>query len=85
MSTPSTRWNLVVSSQTDKALRKFLAAAGAGKKGDISRFVEDAVNTYISDAIRKAAIKRNTGMEADHFDRMIKEAKEWAMLRKGKC
>ena len=37
-----TRWSLVVSDDTDKALRAFLALHG-GKKGDISRFVEGAV------------------------------------------
>ena len=82
MSEPTTRWNLVVSPKTDKALRKFLAAAGAGRKGDISRFVEDAVLSYINDAVRQATIKKRTGMEADEFDRMIEQAKEWAALRK---
>jgi hypothetical protein len=40
MSTINTRWNLVVSKQTDKSLRQFLANEGGGKKGDLSRFVE---------------------------------------------
>jgi hypothetical protein len=37
MAATSTRWNLVLSKETDKSLRKFLGAEGGGKKGDLSR------------------------------------------------
>lgn len=37
-----TRWTVVISDETDKALRTYLAQNG-GKKGDISLFVEEAV------------------------------------------
>ena len=38
------RWSLVVSRDTDIALRQFLAShGGRGHKGDLSRFVEEAV------------------------------------------
>ena len=45
MSSTSTRWNLVVSKQTDRDLRQLLAnySEDGGKKGALSRFVEDAV------------------------------------------
>ena len=36
------RWSLVVPEDTDRALRSYLARTG-GKKGDLSRFVDDAV------------------------------------------
>jgi hypothetical protein len=36
------RWNLKVSAQTDRDLRMHLAAKG-GKKGDLSRYVEETV------------------------------------------
>lgn len=39
----STRWNIAVSAATDQALRMFLASEGGGRKGDLSRFVEEAV------------------------------------------
>jgi len=38
----SVRWNIAVSSDTDQAVRLFLAARGGGRKGDLSRFIEDA-------------------------------------------
>ena len=37
-----TRWSLVVNDETDQSLRAFLGQKGA-KKGDLSKFVEDAV------------------------------------------
>ena len=37
-----TRWHLSISEQTDRAVRTFLARTG-GKKGDLSRFVDEAV------------------------------------------
>src|SRR3546814_10090720 len=40
------RWSLKVSRETDIALRTLLATRG-GKKGDMSRFVEDAVNREV--------------------------------------
>ena len=41
-----TRWSLKVSRETDIALRTHLASRG-GKKGDLSRFVEQAVNLAV--------------------------------------
>jgi hypothetical protein len=40
------RWSLKVSRDTDIALRTLLAARG-GRKGDLSKFVEDAVNREV--------------------------------------
>jgi hypothetical protein len=45
---PSTRWNLVISEQTNLAVRSFLAQRGF-KKGDLSNFVEDAVRWRVFD------------------------------------
>ena len=36
------RWNIKVSKETDQSLRSFLDAQGM-KKGDLSKFIEDAV------------------------------------------
>ena len=35
------------STDTDKSLRMFLASQGGGRKGDLSRFVEEAVRAHI--------------------------------------
>ena len=40
------RWSIVVPEETDRALRSFLAQRGT-KKGDISRFVDEAVQSRL--------------------------------------
>ncbi len=42
------RWNLSIPEETDRAVRAFLGRAG-GKKGDLSRFVNDAVRRQVFD------------------------------------
>ena len=39
----SVRWNIAVSPDTDQSVRMFIAAQGGGRKGDLSRFIEEAV------------------------------------------
>ena len=43
-----TRWNLTVREETDRAVRTYLARTG-GKKGDLSRFVDEAVRRRVLD------------------------------------
>jgi len=43
---PSVRWNLVVSPDVDQSVRVFLAEQG-GRKGDLSKFVEDAARNHV--------------------------------------
>ncbi|RLJ21233.1 hypothetical protein DJ030_00620 [bacterium endosymbiont of Escarpia laminata] len=40
------RWSIVVPEETDRALRSFLAQRGT-KKGGISRFVEEVVQSHL--------------------------------------
>jgi hypothetical protein len=42
---PTAHWAITVSSETDRRVRRVLAAAG--RKGDLSRFVEDAVKARL--------------------------------------
>ncbi|MBW1790164.1 MAG: hypothetical protein JRK53_26725 [Deltaproteobacteria bacterium] len=42
----NTRWSVVVPEDTDRALRSYLARKGT-KKGDLSRFVDEAVLTRL--------------------------------------
>ena len=42
----NTRWSVVVPKDTDRALRSYLARKGA-KKGDLSRFVDEAVLSHL--------------------------------------
>jgi len=48
VATAPTRWNLVISQQTNLAVRGFLAQRGF-KKGDLSSFVEEAVRWRVLD------------------------------------
>ena len=41
-----TRWNLSIPDETDRLVRTFLARNG-GRKGDLSRFVDDAVRRRV--------------------------------------
>ena len=75
---PATRWNLVVSTNTDMALRQFLANRGGGRKGDLSRFVEDAVQSHILELSAKEAKAHNAGLRPRIVDDAIDEALSWA-------
>jgi hypothetical protein len=50
------RWNVAVSADTDQSVRMFLAAQGSGGEDDLSRFIEEAVRSYLFDrAVEQAA------------------------------
>jgi hypothetical protein len=78
MSSTSTRWNLVVSKNTDKSLRQLLADQGGGKKGDLSRFVEEAVKKHIFDTAARAAKEQNKDLDPEELDAIIEESLAWA-------
>ena len=53
------RWSLKVSRDTDEALRAYLGQTG-GRKGDLSRFVQEAVRaklTVTRRGVRKASAR----------------------------
>lgn len=72
------RWNVVVSPQVDQSVRMFLAARG-GKKGDLSRFIEEAVRAHLLDSAADQA-KRDVGasMSEEELDALVDEAVQWA-------
>lgn len=41
------RWSIGVSAETDRAVRMFMAARGGGRKGDLSRFIQEAIEAYL--------------------------------------
>lgn len=53
-----TRWNLVISDDTDRSVRSYLARTG-GKKGDLSRFVDRAVRQAIFRETLESVWQRN--------------------------
>jgi hypothetical protein len=81
MASATTRWNLVVSKNTDRDLRQLLASEGRGKKGELSRFVEDAVRKQIFDTTLKAAREHNANVDPNEMDDIIAESLAWARTR----
>ena len=53
------RWNLSISEETDRAVRTFLARTG-GKKGDLSRFVDEAMRRRVLDLTIQEIKDRNS-------------------------
>lgn len=74
----STRWNVAVSVETDQALRMFLASQGGGRKGDLSRFVEEAVRAHILELSAEQAKAANVGVSETDLAAMVDEALDWA-------
>ena len=69
----STRWTLVVSEETDRALRAFLGMSGA-KKGDLSAFVEEAVKERLFELTVDRIKNRNASADQDDLIRIIDSA-----------
>ena len=67
------RWTISVSPETDLSLRGFLGVQGM-KKGDLSKFVEDAVRWRMLDRTVQVVKERNQDIAADMLEAMIDEA-----------
>ena len=67
------RWTIKVSPETDLALRSFLGARGM-KKGDLSRFVEEAVRWRILDRTVQEVKDRNEDLDSEALQAMIDQA-----------
>ena len=67
------RWSIVVPEGTDRALRSYLARTG-GRKGDLSRFVDNAVLTRLFDLTVEDVKERNRAQSQDDIIEAIKEA-----------
>lgn len=72
------RWNVAVSSELDQSLRMFLTAQGKGRKGDLSRFIEDAVRAYLLEQAADQAKAAASGMDGEQIEALIEEAMQWA-------
>ena len=67
-----TRWNLVIPEKTDRAVRIFLARTG-GKKGDLSRFVDEAVRRRVLDLTLREIKDRNARYDQQEILDLIDE------------
>jgi hypothetical protein len=77
----SVRWNVAVSADTDQSLRMFLASQGGGRKGDLSRFIEEAVRAHILELTAEQAKAANANIDEADMTAMIDEALQWARKR----
>jgi hypothetical protein len=66
------RWNIKVSKETDLTLRTFLGARGA-KKGDLSKFIEEAVRWRVFHRSVQDIRERNADTDPDELQRIIDE------------
>ena len=69
-----TRWSVVVSDETDKALRVFLAEQGGGKKGELSTFIEDAVRKRLFELTVHQVKQQNAEVTPEEIMNAIDEA-----------
>ena len=67
-----TRWNLVIPEKTDRTVRTYLARTG-GKKGDLSRFVDEAVRRSVFDLTVNQVKDRNADYDQQEILDLIDE------------
>ena len=75
------RWNIAVSPDTDQSLRMFLAGQGGGRKGDLSRFIEEAVRAHILELTAEQTKMANAGVSEADLTSIVEEAVQWARNR----
>lgn len=73
MATDTTRWTVSVSKDTDIAVRSFLAQRGL-KKGDLSKFIEEAVKWRVLDQTVTEARSKFADLPPDELEAVIDEA-----------
>jgi Ribbon-helix-helix domain len=69
----TTRLTVTLSKETDLALRAYLGAQGQ-RKGDISKFIEEAVRWRMFDSTVQAVKARHAGVAAEDLQASIDEA-----------
>src|SRR5450755_822915 len=67
------RWTVKVSPETDRSLRSYLGQHGM-KKGDLSKFIERAVQKEILTQTAAAIKQRNADLAPDELQALIDEA-----------
>ncbi|MDI9333736.1 MAG: ribbon-helix-helix domain-containing protein [Cytophagales bacterium] len=73
------RWNVAVSKDTDQSVRVYLASCNsAGRKGELSRFIERATRAHLFDLSVEQAKASNASVSQEDLTKMIDEAVDWA-------
>ena len=75
------RWHISVSPDIDQALRMYLAGRGSDRKGDLSRFIEEAVRARILELSAEQAKAANAEIQRADLTTIVTEAVGWARSR----
>src|SRR5215216_519378 len=67
------RWTVKVSRETDTAVRSYLAERG-GRKGDLSKFIECAVQKEVLRATVLDIQERNADLSEEELEALVDEA-----------
>ena len=67
------RWNIKVSKETDLSLRTFLGSQGM-KKGDLSKFIEEAVRRHVFHRTVQDIKTRNSDTDPNELQSLIDDA-----------
>jgi len=73
MEEEAVRWNIKVSKETDLTLRTFLGSQGM-KKGDLSKFIEEAVRWHVFHRTVQDIKARNADTDAGELEALIDDA-----------
>lgn len=71
--TDTTRWSVSVSKSTDIAVRSFLAQRGM-KKGDLSKFIEEAVKWRVLEQTMAEARSKFADLPEGELEALLAEA-----------
>lgn len=71
-----TRWTLVVSDETDRAVRDYLARTGR-KSDDLSKFVDDTLRGEILRRTVRDIQEQNSDLTAEEAQALADEAVAW--------
>jgi hypothetical protein len=73
MQQEAVRWNIKVSKETDLTLRTFLGSQGM-KKGDLSKFIEQAVRAHVFHRTVQDIKARNADTDPEELQALIDNA-----------
>lgn len=77
---PAVRWNIAVSPDTDRSVRRFIESQDGDRKDGLSRFIKEAVRSHFLELTPKQAKAANTDVSEQNLTSMAEEAVRWARI-----